>query len=852
MISPPHGPRPGAPVTGRGEIDESTPEVGMENAARAPRTSETHIVRERLLAALDEWRPLTVLRAPSGYGKTVLAAQWAARAQAAGEKVVWLDAGRMSGAEVHDAVSAAAGRDAARVMVVVESFDMVEDPVLGRELASMLAGHPWLHLMVLARRRPEFELRSRLDLNALVVDRDMLRFTPDEVAELAVRLGVEAVDEDVAAVAQDAGGWPLLTGLTLLHLQGGFSAAVRDSLVQAVRTALRHERVASTLTPGALAAAQLLAHVRHLSADIAAEILGNFDDVRAELVDVGVLDETVAPGAAVGPLPPLARSVLLASVRPEQAGDVAAVHATAVEGHLARGRVEHAVEQALDGGLWRRVADLVAEHWWELLIHHPDVLARAATEPPAEVLGSHARSRLVRDIFRGGADMTTPQYHLPADDAVLDVLARGEEGRRLLDEATLTMVALRLGGAHDEALAVATQAVRLADRISPLALPSPEPSVRLAHLHVGLTFLLAGDLGRALGSLRSAYGTDVSVEPQAIRRDAAGKAALVCALLGDLGAAETWLLRSEQLMKLPGWMGPHAEAARHIAYALVAIGRLDRAAALEHLSAFDSSGGVDELWSAAMLARGQLALTWGGAEAALHEVQTVREMHPELVDQSTLADVLCRRVEADLLMSLGRSGARDVLRAARRDDPLLEVARGREALLRGDDDGALLAVTALEHAEHVTPRVRLESALIAAHVRDRRGESALATQLVGGAIMAARRRHDLRVLTGVPRSLLESHGTDVPELAAVLAELDVVRAREAFPSSIDGVTLTPREHEVLRQLATGQSLENIASTMFVSRNTVKSQTRTLYRKLGVGSRDEAVLAGYSLGLLRRA
>ena len=52
--------------------------------------------------------------------------------------------------------------------------------------------------------------------------------------------------------------------------------------------------------------------------------------------------------------------------------------------------------------------------------------------------------------------------------------------------------------------------------------------------------------------------------------------------------------------------------------------------------------------------------------------------------------------------------------------------------------------------------------------------------------------------------------------------------------------LTRRESNVLRLLRSDLSLREIAAELFVSYNTVKSQTRAIYRKLGVSTRAEAV------------
>ena len=61
------------------------------------------------------------------------------------------------------------------------------------------------------------------------------------------------------------------------------------------------------------------------------------------------------------------------------------------------------------------------------------------------------------------------------------------------------------------------------------------------------------------------------------------------------------------------------------------------------------------------------------------------------------------------------------------------------------------------------------------------------------------------------------------------------------PGSEPPVTsLTRRELVVLENLAKGATLEEIASKLWVSRNTVKSQVRSVYRKIGVCTRADAV------------
>jgi ATP/maltotriose-dependent transcriptional regulator MalT len=62
-----------------------------------------------------------------------------------------------------------------------------------------------------------------------------------------------------------------------------------------------------------------------------------------------------------------------------------------------------------------------------------------------------------------------------------------------------------------------------------------------------------------------------------------------------------------------------------------------------------------------------------------------------------------------------------------------------------------------------------------------------------------------------------------------------------------GEELTERETEVLRLLASGLTARETAKQLFVTFNTVHSHVRTIYRKLGVGSRQEAVGRARELG-----
>jgi DNA-binding NarL/FixJ family response regulator len=82
----------------------------------------------------------------------------------------------------------------------------------------------------------------------------------------------------------------------------------------------------------------------------------------------------------------------------------------------------------------------------------------------------------------------------------------------------------------------------------------------------------------------------------------------------------------------------------------------------------------------------------------------------------------------------------------------------------------------------------------------------------------------------------------------VVSEVDK-RARNTpgqdWPGRGDG--LSEREAEILALITQGMSNADVARLTYLSPNTVKSYIRTIYRKLGVGSRTKAVLWGVNHG-----
>jgi len=90
-----------------------------------------------------------------------------------------------------------------------------------------------------------------------------------------------------------------------------------------------------------------------------------------------------------------------------------------------------------------------------------------------------------------------------------------------------------------------------------------------------------------------------------------------------------------------------------------------------------------------------------------------------------------------------------------------------------------------------------------------------------------------------------------PDLRAfvtgLLADFDTTEQTASTDAPID--PLTDRERMVLRHMATLQTNQDIAADLCISVNTVKAHAKSVYRKLAIANRREAVERGRVLGLI---
>ena len=156
----------------------------------------------------------------------------------------------------------------------------------------------------------------------------------------------------------------------------------------------------------------------------------------------------------------------------------------------------------------------------------------------------------------------------------------------------------------------------------------------------------------------------------------------------------------------------------------------------------------------------------------------------------------------------------------------------------------------------LTPRRALVRQLLLAAAAIQRGDP-MAAGIVGGAVQIARQEGYLHtvVSTAPPvTSYLIEHMTPaqrdpfIEQLIGAGLETRAAQPNASRPRSLLTEPLTPAEFRVLKLLPTSTYLQ-MAEVLYVSRNTVKTHLRSIYQKLGVESRSQAIERAVELRLL---
>jgi DNA-binding CsgD family transcriptional regulator len=100
---------------------------------------------------------------------------------------------------------------------------------------------------------------------------------------------------------------------------------------------------------------------------------------------------------------------------------------------------------------------------------------------------------------------------------------------------------------------------------------------------------------------------------------------------------------------------------------------------------------------------------------------------------------------------------------------------------------------------------------------------------------APTRRVRLRTANG---TWLVAHASPLAGSGQVALVLEPAKASEIAPIVVEAYGLTPREVEVTRLIARGLSTDEIASSLFLSRHTIRDHLKAIFEKVGVSSRGE--------------
>ena len=838
------------------------------------------VVPERLLAELDAraGRPgLTVLSAPLGFGKSTLVRLWAETRGAIDIDVVTATLAPSAGLwpQVAAALDPGAGTRGASLVevrallarrhqattLVLDRSDLVLDERSVVELLELLDAVPRLSVVACLRAPvdvrsvgPETDLVGRLRARgADVVAPATLLLGVEEVHAVVRAYGLRRTPEQVADLHELLGGWPLLVGRGAAALAESTGGAADRTILERVAAEVVEHELLPTVEEEAAAALALLALPDRATVPAVAEALEvtarDAERRLRRLAEWGLVRAVVVDGETRFCWPPVLAAVLRASLR-SSAYDVA----RAADRRLARHHLDrqewplalaHA-RAAADPELTGAVLDL---GWLPLIVYDVELLTEFFAEAPMAWFDGRPFVHGVRDlVLRMPLDPVGPAMRLPVETEEAARQARGPDVRARLNRGLVELFGLRRAGRLAEALELARglQSFALATR----AVGPTDVRDLLAPIFLltGTLHELAGDPASAVTPLEWGFTTGHESVLRGSLRHCSSHLALDHALLGQHEEAAGWLERVDGTPEVDGWVRPRADIATGVARVLLAVGRLDHEAARDSLRRlFAAADPFDEMWPFVLYARAQYALLWGDRVAVVQHVLTERASRPGWSATGSPLDALLRASEVDLLLALGhRQQATAALGGP--DHVLLDAPRARLALLSGQHGAALALARESLLSRPSAPRAREDLALLEVVARHRTGDVDRARDDLVRILEEG--STSLRAFAVTPGEDLRRIAADLPQARPVLDALDASGVRPVFPTTLAPVRLTRREQVILAHLAAGLGREEIARRLSVSSHTVKSQTHSIYRKLGVRSRSEALLAAREQGVLR--
>lgn len=863
------------------------------------------VSRPRLLAALDESADalLTVVSAGPGWGKTSTVSAWAAAR--ADSPVAWLslDAeddslatfwtavftaiiatgalppdhpvrqlslGAAMSTELMESTYRALLALPADSVLVLDDFHAITDADVLESLNTLLRRpRQPLRLILLSRADPVLRVhRLRLSGSLCEITADDLGFTRDELPAIAQAAGLELSAEVLDRVHERTAGWPAGVRLAMLHLArtragsdlagfGGSNTSVAEYFVAEVLESQPPQTRAFLLGTSV---------TDRLCADLAAALTPRHDGQQILEALARGNEFVVALGAdhTWYRYHPLLREMLEHLLERDDPTAWRAAHASAARWFAHHGEPLRALRHAERAGDWELLATVMVEAGWPLLLGKDRQLARAVLAAvPLEDLEPTAPLTLCSGAlaFIDGR-MQAVEAHVSAARAMIPDTP---EELRLPTAALVEMLEIAAARGRSDVVTLRDACLAgrsLADRAERWfpALPSV---VAVSAVNLAVAELWSGQVEAAaeLFSRAAAAATEAGVDLAAM--NAWAHLALCHLVAGRLDEADEVAAMALTMAAAAGQSSSAQLRNAHLAQAVVALlrGRTDDAdrAAATGLAA--TNGGVEAATTTALqLCFAMIAVSRGRSRAAGRALQEANQAARSWQPPRFVSDWLTRTTVETTLVDADPEACAAAARALEpdRDDHVAIICRARLLLAAGDGPAADEAAhDVLERAElaGVDAVTRVEAHLVLALSANRQRRDHEAREHCARAVAAATPGRIWR-----PFQVSESHrvatlvrhveaGRSGGDSSAELLRL--LRGADTAPPEPDPLLepLTDRELTILWALPTMQTNTEIADDLFVSVNTVKTHLRTLYRKLDVANRREAIRRGRELGLL---
>jgi len=784
------------------------------------RVPDTAFARPRLLARLDAAGDVAVVLGPAGSGKTTLLAAWAA---AHGDApAVWHE---VESAEDLPGVLGASG------LLVVDRAERLGDEAL-RRIGAELDRTPGLRLAIATRSsRVPRVLGLATDAAIEVIGPQELLVDAEELAAATPGLAEAAR----ARVLEEAGGLTVGVRAAIEGDEERLRARFRDRLLESL----------DGRPPGVREALLRLSLVELADAAILAAFDGPPETFEAaEELGLGSL------AAGWLRISPFAREVLAPVVAELPEEERRRLVRLAVRTSLMRDQPLAALRAALgieDLGL---ATDVALSGWIPLVEHGPPTYRALAAVPRSRLSAHPPLVVMLAMLANLESNMRLHALQLMASAAIrLRALpARGSRRDRAVYRA-FEAAALRLTPFADQALGLVRKAWDELEALSPEAFESIGRLGPELYSHLGLSAMYGGDVELADRCFQIGYakhserGWADAADPLALRGGLA-------AILGDLPKARRLLAEADAMEWPPGWREGTPGCFLHLGLAAVALDAGDPAVAQEQLDAVGPFTELVEHWSLFAAIQARLDLRMGDPHGGLQRLKRLRERRRS-GPMTAVSRGLFDAAEAELLL-----GAGDVVRAtqlaarAARDSAVGALVLARAQLAAGNEVAALAAAQRALRDQARAPRVALEAELVvvANALRHRRlDDAAVVIARIDDIVATSGLRGAFAALGVTEREALieAARGLGRDRLAEVVESVPSA----ALPNRVPA--LTERELAVLAALVETGVTAEIADRLFVSPNTVKSQMRTLYRKLGVHTREAALVRAVAVGYLTR-